>query len=88
MVASDKQRAFGQAKDDTLPQYCRDCEVRFVCNGGCPKDRVLNTPDGEPELNDLRGGYRAFFNHVSPYRQLMATVLQRGRAPALSGKSL
>ncbi len=36
MVENAPQRAFGNAKRDSLPQYCRDCEVRFLCNGGCP----------------------------------------------------
>jgi uncharacterized protein len=60
MVGSEKQRAFGQAKNDTLPRYCRECEVRFVCNGGCPKDRISTTPSGEAGLNYLCGGYRSF----------------------------
>jgi uncharacterized protein len=34
LVASDQQRAFGNAKGDTLPQYCLDCDVRFACHGG------------------------------------------------------
>ena len=36
---SPKQRAFGQHKLDSLPRYCRECDVRFACHGGCPKDR-------------------------------------------------
>src|SRR5690606_34957855 len=64
LVGSAQQQRFGQAKRDTLPRYCRECEVRFVCNGGCPKDRFIETPDGEPGLNYLCAGYRAFFNHV------------------------
>ena len=58
IVDSPEQVAFGRAKKSTLPQYCRDCDVRFACNGGCPKDRVLTTPDGEPGLNYLCAGYR------------------------------
>lgn len=81
MVSSEQQRAFGAAKAD-LPRYCRECEVRFVCNGGCPKDRVLTTPDGEPGLNYLCAGYRSFFNHVGPYMQFMASELQQQRPPA------
>src|SRR5438270_11912298 len=45
MVNSQQQYQFGQAKRDTLPRYCRECPVLFVCNGGCPKDRILTTPD-------------------------------------------
>lgn len=82
MVASEQQRAFGEAKDAALPRYCRACEVRFVCNGGCPKDRISTTPDGEAGLNYLCGGYRAFFNHVAPYMQFMAAELRQQRPPA------
>ena len=42
LVASDQQRKFGQDKFDTLPQYCLDCDVRFACHGGCPKDRFIS----------------------------------------------
>ncbi len=82
LVGSKKQFEFGQAKRDTLPQYCRDCEVRFVCNGGCPKNRFIETPDGEPGLNYLCAGYRAFFNHVGEPMRFMANELYNRRPPA------
>ncbi len=52
LVASEQQRQFGLDKRDTLPRYCRECDVRFACHGGCPKDRFTRTPDGRagPEL--------------------------------------
>jgi uncharacterized protein len=61
------QIAFGQAKLDTLPRYCQMCEVRDMCNGECPKNRFLFTPDGEPGLNWLCAGYKKFFNHCKPF---------------------
>jgi uncharacterized protein len=82
LVNSDKQRAFGQAKSDTLPKYCRECEVRFACNGECPKHRFLTTPDGEEGLNYLCAGYKKFFNHVDPYMKKMTELLQQRKAPA------
>ena len=82
LVASEKQRKFGQDKQDTLPQYCLDCEVRFACQGGCPKNRFIETPDGEPGLNYLCAGYRSFFNHVDRPMRVMANLLRQGRAPA------
>jgi uncharacterized protein len=82
IVVSDKQRQFGLAKRDTLPQYCRDCEVRFVCNGGCPKDRFIQTPAGEDGLNYLCSGYRAFFNHIAEAMRFMANELRYRRPPA------
>ncbi len=39
LATSPRQRDFGQAKSDSLPQQCLRCPVLFVCNGGCPKDR-------------------------------------------------
>jgi uncharacterized protein len=67
LLESAEQRAFGQAKLDTLPRYCRTCEVRDMCNGECPKNRFLKTPDGEFGLNYLCAGYRRFFNHCQPW---------------------
>ena len=82
IVVMDRQLEFGRAKRDDLPQYCRDCEVRFVCNGGCPKNRFIQTPTGEGGLNYLCAGYRAFFNHLRPTMAFMARELAGRRPPA------
>jgi len=82
LVASAEQRQFGLAKRDSLPRYCRECEVRFVCNGGCPKDRIIATPDGEAGLNYLCAGFRAFFNHIDRPMRFMANELRHRRPPA------
>ncbi len=82
LVASDRQRQFGLDKRDKLPRMCRECEVRFVCNGGCPKNRLLATPDGEPGLNFLCAGYKAFFTHIDRPMRIMAAELRAGRPPA------
>jgi uncharacterized protein len=82
IVVSDQQRAFGLAKRDTLPGYCRECSVRFVCNGGCPKDRFIATPDGEAGLNYLCAGYKAFFTHIDEPMRIMARELAHQRSPA------
>jgi len=82
LVASEKQVEFGQAKRDTLPRYCRECEVRFVCNGGCPKNRFIHTPGGEAGLNYLCAGYKAFFNHIDRPMHFMASELKQRRPPA------
>lgn len=83
LVADPRQRAFGEAKRDSLPRYCRECEVRFVCNGGCPKSRFLTTPHGDPGLHYLCTGYRAFFNHIAPAMRIMADLLRQRQSPAL-----
>jgi uncharacterized protein len=82
LAGATKQQRFGRAKRDTLPRACRECPVLFACHGGCPKDRFLQTPDGEPGLNYLCAGYKAFFTHVdTPMRRLSALV-QQGRPTA------
>ncbi len=82
LVASPEQERFGRDKRDTLPQYCLDCDVRFACHGGCPKDRFVTTPDGDPGLNYLCPGFKLFFHHVRPAMETMADLLRQGRAPS------
>lgn len=82
LAASEQQRQFGNAKRDSLPRYCRECDVRFACHGECPKNRFIETPDGEPGLNYLCAGYKDFFRHVDRLMRIMADLLRRDRAPA------
>jgi len=82
LVASDKQRQFGNDKAETLPAYCRNCDVRFACHGGCPKDRFIDTPDGEPGLNYLCAGYKQFFHHITEAMEFMVDELRMKRPPA------
>jgi uncharacterized protein len=79
LVASGKQRRFGQDKKDTLPRYCRECDVLHICNGECPKNRLIETPDGEPGLNYLCEGYKAFFKHADRSMKVMADLIRRGK---------
>ncbi|MDP2013801.1 MAG: anaerobic sulfatase maturase [Actinomycetota bacterium] len=78
MVDSSGQQAFGQAKESTLPSFCRTCDVRFACNGGCPKDRFGITPEGEPGLHFLCDGYQLFFRHIDEPMKVMVGLLRRG----------
>ncbi len=82
LVALPRQRDFGLAKRDTLPGYCLSCEVRFACHGGCPKDRFVRTPDGEPGLHYLCPSYQDFFRHIGPAMAAMCDLLKAGRAPS------
>lgn len=82
MVNSPQQIQFGNAKLDLLPKYCQSCEVRFACNGECPKHRFIQTPDGEAGLNYLCPAYKKFFNHIDPHMKTMAQLLRNGYAAA------
>jgi len=82
LIASAQQTKFGADKRDTLTQYCLDCDVRFACHGGCPKDRFATSPYGEPGQHYLCPGYKLFFHHVRQPMQTMAGLLAADRAPA------
>lgn len=82
LVASPQQATFGRDKFDSLPAYCRACDVRFACHGGCPKDRFTKTPHGEGGLNYLCAGFKTFFAHVSEPMSVMARLLHQNRAPS------
>jgi uncharacterized protein len=79
LVASEKQGKFGKNKRDTLPKYCRECEVLSICNGECSKNRFIETPDEEPGLNYLCEGYKAFFKHADRPMKIMADLIRRGK---------
>ena len=79
LVTSEQQRRFGLDKRDSLPRYCRTCAVRFACHGECPRNRFIATPDGEPGLNYLCAGYKAFFTHIDRPMRIMAALLRQGR---------
>ena len=82
LVSSQQQRQFGLDKRDTLPQFCLECDVRFACHGGCPKDRFISTPEGEPGLNYLCAGFKDFFHHVDESMRFMTEQLRQDRAPS------
>ena len=82
MMYSERQQAFGQMKQKSLPTQCRECEWLFACNGECPKNRFAYTADGEPGLNYLCAGYRKFFKHVAPYMDFMKQELMNQHPPA------
>ncbi len=78
LVASPQQITFGLDKRDTLPRYCLACDVRFACHGECPKNRFVLTPDGDPGLNYLCAGFKAFFHHIDFPMKLLAGLIRRG----------
>jgi uncharacterized protein len=79
LVASAAQRKFGEHKRDSLTPQCQRCDVRLLCNGGCPKDRFARSRDGDPGQNYLCAGLYQFFTHTRPAMQRMGRLLQSGR---------
>jgi uncharacterized protein len=83
LLESPAQRVFGQAKWDMLPRYCLNCDVLEMCYGGCPKDRILTTADGEPGLNYLCAGYKRFFTHCRPFVAQLSALRQQQQSREL-----
>ena len=81
LLTSSVHERFGDQKRDSLPHYCRECEVLAMCNGGCPKDRFIQTPDGEPGLNYLCAGFKQFFTHCRPMFEKLVPLWRAGVAP-------
>jgi len=84
LIDSPAQRAFGLAKRNSLPRVCLACDVLAMCNGECPKNRILTAPDGESGLNYLCSGYKRFFNHCRPF--VKAVAAEWRRQTAMAGK--
>ena len=82
LVSSPQQTRFGNNKSVGLPTDCQTCDVRFACNGECPKHRFTKTAAGEYGLNYLCAGYKHFFHHIDPYMRFMSEELKQDRAPA------
>lgn len=81
LFGSERQHDFGEAKRDALPEVCRECDVLFACRGECPKNRFAATADGEPGLNYLCEGYKAFFERIDGPMRVMSHLYKSGRSP-------
>jgi uncharacterized protein len=79
LVFSEKQKAFGEAKTETLASFCKQCEFLFACRGECPKNRFAAAPSGETGVSYLCRGLKKFFTHIDPWMRLMAKELRAGR---------
>jgi len=79
LAGREAQQDFGYAKIDALSRKCLTCDVRFACNGGCPKDRFAFARQDDPDLNYLCAGYLRFFHHVDRPMRAMAELVRRGR---------
>jgi len=88
MINDPMMERFGKAKAETLPRACRRCDVLSACNGGCPKDRFCDAPDGTPGLSYLCPAYRRFFRHSRPGLYRLAQHMKLGRPlRAFDGKA-
>lgn len=77
MAFSERQKAFGLGKRETLPAACKRCPYLKLCYGECPKNRIVRSEEGELGLNYLCPGIKAFFHYAQPMLVGIATLLKR-----------
>ncbi|MGD9658337.1 MAG: anaerobic sulfatase maturase [Methylocystis sp.] len=82
LVASPRQRKFGRDKRDALTAQCRGCDALSLCNGGCPKDRFVQSREGEAGHNYLCEGLERFYKHTRPAMMTMASLVRQNRPAA------
>ncbi len=82
LSSSEKQIRFGEFKKTSLTEYCLKCDLNFACHGGCPKNRFIQTPEGEPGLNYLCSAYKSFFRHIDRPMKTMVHLIKQHRPPS------
>lgn len=87
MMNSNQQQNFAEAKKKELNQKCLDCEFLFICNGGCPKNRIVDTGN-DYNLNYLCESYKLFFSYLDPFMKKIAQMVKKRQAPALMRKEM
>ncbi|MEC9490906.1 MAG: anaerobic sulfatase maturase [Halanaerobiales bacterium] len=87
MMNSEQQRQFGKAKKEKLNKKCLECDYLFFCNGGCPKNRIIDTGD-EYKLNYLCEGYQLFFDYIEPFMRKLAQMVKQRKPPVLMRKEM
>ena len=87
LASSQKQKAFGNAKKDTLAKQCRECPYVGICHGCCPKDRFTVNADGE-NVCYLCEGLKTFFEYAVPRLRKMMELSSQGKTPAQIMKAL
>ena len=85
LASSPRQRAFGDAKADTLPRACRECAHRALCGGDCPRNRFVPVPGEGVGISYLCAGHRMFFSHIASDLQAIGRRIARASGPAAPG---
>src|SRR6056297_3083495 len=87
MMNSKQQQDFGRSKKEKLSQKCLGCEYLFFCNGGCPKNRIIDAGD-DYKLNYLCEGYKLFFDYINPFMKKLAQMVKQRKSPPVMKKEM
>lgn len=82
LATSRQQQRFGNAKQEKLTQMCQQCAVKALCQGGCPKHRIVPQAGEKHKHNYLCASYKHFFYHTAPVMQAMSKIIQSGGVAA------
>ena len=82
MMLSSKQIEFGIEKRSHLTDQCLTCPYLKLCNGECPKNRIVSVEGEKYPQNYLCEGLKYYFRHTEPAMKFMANELANDRAPA------
>jgi uncharacterized protein len=82
MMLSAEQNKFGADKWNCLPETCFKCKYLPLCNGECPKNRIIKIEGEKNALNYLCPGLKFYFNHTEPFMKFMSNELSNERLPA------
>lgn len=77
LVRSPQQARFACQKTD-LSERCSRCNVRFACQGECPRHRFVPSPYGNCFESYLCRDYQKFFRHIHPKIKAMAQLVSNG----------
>lgn len=83
IISSPKQKSFGENKFKKLPETCRVCPIRFMCNGGCLKNRIIPTNEDDHSLNYLCKGYKQFFLYIDPFIKKIINLMRKRQSISL-----
>ena len=79
LVNSEQQIRFSKHKAANIDSDCVNCEVKEVCNGGCPKHRFMPGNNGLNHKNYFCQSYKEHFGYALPQ---MKKILARLRGQA------
>lgn len=82
MILSEEQFKFGNDKWINLPETCFKCRFLPLCNGECPKNRIVKVDGEKGAHNYLCPGLKLYFIHTEPFMKFMANELANERSPA------
>ncbi len=71
----ETKKSFGESKEINLPNQCKQCEVKFACNGECPRHRFETNAEGEEGISYFCSDYKIYFNYIHRYKKVMVQLI-------------